>query len=96
MDYKVDCLKCKHHVELQDGPRTGRLGIWYNQRCGHPDSYMFGAHSAKSNLDDSRPYCREINQDGKCTLFEEKVDIERQLWNAWAIEFRRKVENEYS
>ncbi len=59
------CAKCKHH----DFHGT----IWYNLFCQNPlvappngIDWVTG-----KPRDDHPPYCREINTDGHCKLYEE-------------------------
>ena len=72
------CAKCKHHCFTSD--------IWYDQYChaverergidpvnGKKCFVFVNDLGCKCFTDDRYPYCRDINPEGECLLYEENI-----------------------
>jgi len=70
MDEKATiCRKCKyyrHQVENRAAPT-----VWYNHRCGHVQAERRTIDYTLGVDEFERAFCRDMNPDGKCRLFEE-------------------------
>jgi len=69
------CGKCAHFIQLPD--IAGRADIWYNLRCGKRENparfnCITGEFVEPLDLRDKYQYCRDLNINGHCPLFEEK------------------------
>lgn len=76
------CGNCIHFNDINSNPAAP--GIWYSLKCAAPDVQAaeginpqtgdrgYLRHNDLGGAyfdDDPRPYCRDINPDGKCDLF---------------------------
>ena len=80
------CVNCQHHISRWPGGRTGPSeSTWYYQLCGAArykeaidpvsgeECYMrYNSMGERYYTDERHPYCREINTDGKCELYDAK------------------------
>jgi len=63
------CVQCKHRYIDEDGPHGPDM--WYNNYCMAADPTK-GTDWTTGRVTLDRPYCRDINPEGKCVLFDAK------------------------
>ena len=64
------CTRCKYYRHTISNPSAPM--VWYNHRCGHPSSLRHGVDYTLGHDEYERAFCRDVNPDGNCRLYEVK------------------------